>query len=357
MITQNKGEWSELYVFIKLLSDGILYGADSNLEKIKDLYFPLTRIIRTENGNMKFYEKHDSKIKIITEDNIEILSMGLDEFTQKANELLDAIREAKTSSFSIPTIETFMHVIKCSKIKADSKDKSDITVVLHDPKTQRDETFGFSIKSKLGSPSTLFNAAKSTNFTYEVAGLDKTQITQINEIATPAKLKDRLIKILELGTVTYSEILNPIFEYNLQMVDTNFPIIVAEMLKLYFTGKGKTIIDLTKKLEEINPCKINEKYVQNFYKHKIKTFLTDIALGMTPATPWNGNIQATGGYIIVKESGEILCYHIYNHNEFQNYLFKNTKLDTPSSSRHNFGTIYEKDGKYFLNLNIQIRFI
>ena len=25
MITQNKGEWSELYVFLKLLGDGVLY--------------------------------------------------------------------------------------------------------------------------------------------------------------------------------------------------------------------------------------------------------------------------------------------------------------------------------------------
>ena len=27
MITQNKGEWSELYVFLKLLGEGILYAA------------------------------------------------------------------------------------------------------------------------------------------------------------------------------------------------------------------------------------------------------------------------------------------------------------------------------------------
>ena len=37
MITQNKGEWSELYVFLKLLGDGVLYAADANLNKIEDL--------------------------------------------------------------------------------------------------------------------------------------------------------------------------------------------------------------------------------------------------------------------------------------------------------------------------------
>ena len=37
MITQNKGEWSELYVFLKLLGEGILYAADSDLNKIENL--------------------------------------------------------------------------------------------------------------------------------------------------------------------------------------------------------------------------------------------------------------------------------------------------------------------------------
>jgi len=33
MITGNKGEWSEAYVFLKLLGDGKLYAADQNLKK------------------------------------------------------------------------------------------------------------------------------------------------------------------------------------------------------------------------------------------------------------------------------------------------------------------------------------
>lgn len=51
-----------------------------------------------------------------------------------------------------------------------------------------------------------------------------------------------------------------------------------------------------------------------------KNFLTDTAPGMTPAKPWTGDFQATGGYIIAGEDEEIFCYHIYNHNEFQEYL-------------------------------------
>ena len=93
-----------------------------------------------------------------------------------------------------------------------------------------------------------------------------------------------------------------------------------------------------------------------FYEYKIKKILTDIALGMTPAKVWSGIYDATGGFLIVKKNGDVLCYHIYNRNQFEEYLFQNTKLETPSSTRHDFGKIYEENAKYYFKLNLQIRF-
>ena len=78
---------------------------------------------------------------------------------------------------------------------------------------------------------------------------------------------------------------------------------------------------------------------------------------MTPSKVWNGIYDATGGYLVVKENGDVLCYHIYNKNEFENYLINNTKLDTASSSRHGFGVIYKENEEFFFKLNLQIRFI
>ncbi len=93
-----------------------------------------------------------------------------------------------------------------------------------------------------------------------------------------------------------------------------------------------------------------------FYKYKIKRFLTDVVLGMMPSKVWTGVYDATGGYLIVKEDGEMLCYHIYNRNQFEDYLFNNTKLETASSSRHAFGKIFEENGELYFRLNLQIRF-
>ena len=78
---------------------------------------------------------------------------------------------------------------------------------------------------------------------------------------------------------------------------------------------------------------------------------------LLPSKTWDGTADATGGYIIVREDGEVLCYHLFNRNEFENYLLNNTKFETGSTSRHGFGSIYKDNGKYYLKLNLQVRFI
>lgn len=39
-------------------------------------------------------------------------------------------------------------------------------------------------------------------------------------------------------------------------------------------------------------------------------------LGMMPSKVWDGQMNATGGYQVVKEDGDMLCYPIYNRNDF-----------------------------------------
>ena len=82
----------------------------------------------------------------------------------------------------------------------------------------------------------------------------------------------------------------------------------------------------------------------------------EVALGMLPKTVWTGKYDVTGGYLVVKESGDVVCYHIYNKNDFENYLFNNTRFETASSKRNKFGSIYVEGGQQYFNLNAQIRF-
>ncbi|GAL66286.1 type II restriction enzyme HpaII [Jejuia pallidilutea] len=80
------------------------------------------------------------------------------------------------------------------------------------------------------------------------------------------------------------------------------------------------------------PLEFDIENEHKFYKYKIKRFLTDVSLGMMPSQVYTGKYDTTGGYLIVKENGDVLCYLIYNQNEFEDYLLNNTKFDTASST-------------------------
>ena len=145
MITGNKGEWSEIYTFLKLLSDGDLYAADSNLNKIEDLYYPIIKILRTEGeSHLEYYRESNILIK----DSISgqtIATYPVIEFLEKSKSLYNELIKKQQRSFPIPEIEEFMEEIKCLNLKASSLDKSDITIVVHDERTGHAPTLGFSI--------------------------------------------------------------------------------------------------------------------------------------------------------------------------------------------------------------------
>ena len=75
-----------------------------------------------------------------------------------------------------------------------------------------------------------------------------------------------------------------------------------------------------------------------------------------PGKPWNGRYDANGGYIVVKESGDILCYHFYDRNRFEDFLYNNAYLERSSTRRHEYAQIVkEEDGTLSFKLNLQIR--
>ena len=112
-------------------------------------------------------------------------------------------------------------------------------------------------------------------------------------------------------------------------------------------------------MEDENPLNFDQSQGHPFYAYKIKHLLCDTALGMVSDTVWTGEYEATGGYIVAKRDGEVICYHIHNQNDLEDYLLANTKLETASSSRHKFGKLYrdEDDHQLYFKLNLQIRFI
>lgn len=356
MIAGNKGEWSEIYALFKLLGDKQLFTGDADLNKVEEIFYPIIKIIRNESGG-NFEYQLDGDLVIIT-GGVETLRIPVITFSQQAVKLLAKIK-GSTGSFSIPEVEAFMTSIYCKSLKAKATSKTDIRIVIHDQRINQNAELGFSIKSQLGGEATLLNAGKTTNFIYKIENFNPTptQIKTINEIETRSKIKDRIEQINNLGgNLNYVTLENDIFKNNLVLIDSLLPNILSEILKSFFTSNLSTIKHLSDNVNAVNPLKYDNQFAHTFYEYKIKRFLTDVALGMMPSKVWTGIYDATGGYLVVKENGEILCYHIYNRNQFEDYLFANTKLETASSTKHNFGKLYEDNGQYYFKLNLQIRF-
>lgn len=359
MIKGNKGEWSEFYAFLKLLSDRKLFAADADLRPLAEKYFEVLKIVREEadEGKLSYdVTGPEDTVQIFDATGNLLEAVDIAELKAGVVSIFEAIKSEPDTTFGIALADTAMTKLHCTQIKAKNSQKADLFLVVHDRISPTLTELGFSIKSMLGSPSTLLNASGGTNFTFKVSGLT-IPTEEVNSIEGKSKVRDRLKHIEENNaSVDFLEVESPSFKKNLKKIDTAFPEILAEILKAYYEGKGTSLPELVDSLEEIGTL---ERYglSKDDYEFKVKSFLVAVALGMTPQTEWDGFTKAHGGYIVVKEDGDIVAYHLYNRDEFQEYLYRNTRLDTPSTSRHGFATIYEENDELKLKLNLQIRFI
>jgi hypothetical protein len=361
MLTGNKGEWSEIYTLLKLVSDQGVYAGDENLEKVEEMFFILLKILRDQTRGQYAYTFDHEQDLVLIRGNQERFRLPIVTFQEQAQLLLTKLQSQTTRTFAIPELEAFLRSFGCASLKSNSSQKADIHLVVHDQRTGMASQLGFSIKSQLGGASTLLNAARTTNFLFRIEQDGKPftpeLANQINQIEGGSKLKQR-VQAVEAhgGSLHFARTENPIFGNNLVLIDSCLPAILAEMLKLFFRSSISSVAELVEEIAAQNPLNYDLEQQQPFYAYKVKRFLTDVALGMMPAQVWRGVLQATGGYLVVRDDGELLCYHIYNRNAFEDYLFNQTKLETASSSRHDFGTLYEEDGAWWLKLNLQIRF-
>lgn len=299
-MTGNKGEWSELYAFLRLLSQGRVYAANEKVEKIDNVYYPILKIIREEQKGIIYDYCIEEDTVVVEIQSRRIAIIDRKTLGEEADKLLEEIA-LHSGSFEVEEVASFVNGIKVTKIKAPSTDTTDISMQIQDVYTNLIRNVGFSIKSEVGNAPTLLNAGKTTNFIYRVEGISSEQAKEINAIETRTKIQDRMAKIREYGGIlSYVDMVHKGFKRNLIMVDSSMPEISAK--------------------------------------------------------PWDGLDEANGGYIIVKADGEVLAYHIYNRNFFEQYLLDNTICERASTGRHEYMSLYEEDGQMYIKLNLQVRF-
>ena len=375
----NKGEWSEIYVFLRLLDTGQLDVADENLNAIPNEFYRILEIIRKETETTNNYIREDDRVTINVFNDYtretERFSYPLTVFAEKANNLLFLIKNKRGRAFQLPPIAAFLNELRIGSIK-DVGHNRDITITIEDFRTGMPQTLGFSIKSFLGSDSTLFNAGAGTNFIYEVVLPEGVRLDcdEFNRVTYPmtGRIGARL-KILreDYGANFYfRKVQSPCLFQNLLAIDGHMPHLLADLLLIKSELGYNDLKRCTEELTRRNPIGIDIATHGNIYEYKIKRFLQDCAQGMTPEKPWLGIYDATGGQIIVKEDGNIVCYHIYELNRFREFLFNSTRFegastsedsDNPGHPRPNakkkffYGWVYEENEKYYIKINLQVR--
>ena len=354
MLSGNRGDWSEIYTFFKLLADGKLHAANADLSLNPASYYPIVKIIRQQKSFSFEYVLDDTNISVTKDDNHTVLrTIGRSAFAAAAADLLSTISQAK-ATFEVPAVDALLNQCEITALKEPHSDKGDISLVAHDSHVNSDINFSFSIKSQLGAASSLLNASGATNFKFRIVGkLTARDIADLNNLGPKDLLQDLAIKNIK---IEFLEMNNQQFETNLKMIDSQMPQIIASLMLAYYSGRGTTLADLVKVITTDDQLNYG-KAASEIYSHKVKTMLTDVALGMTPSRRWTGDYDATCGYIIVKSDGEIVCFHAYNREAFKDYLFNSTKLDTASTSRHDFGHIYRDGNNLLIDLNLLIKFI
>ena len=354
--TNNKGEWTELYTFMKILLEQKLLLSDKNLEPTGD-YFKVDKVT-TENLNLDFILLNEFTIQSVNRKTKEEIKIDISKIIN-SDTLTNILYKIKSGSgtFEIDDFEVIQTALGFTVVKGGtSSQKADIVLdIEHSTLIRKNE--GFGIKSYLGSKPTLLNASGNTNFMFEITNLDNSQVPNINSISTRSKLKDRIEAIIANGGVFhYQKAEKDTMNYNLKTVDSILPNIVGYLLMTFYSNRISKLSDIVDYLCD-NTSILLELDIDDkaMLINKLKKFLVDILLGFFAGKRWNG-LHESNGTIVVKEDGSLVTFHIVDMESLRDYLYENIKLDTPSSSRHKFGTIIQDKTKNYFKLNLQLRF-
>lgn len=322
------------------------------MNRYDDRYYPILEIFRSDAPDRNSYEIRAAKKMVLVAGKRIHIEIPQEIFQEQASNLLESIKTIGEGDAE--TLE-FMEAIECGPIKAKSSDKADIRIVIHNLSTGTKPEMGYSIKSKLGGDSTLINSNKdASNFIFRIEGIDDAQMEHINSL-DKFKKKFEFIKSVG-GSWHFEQVSGSVLRDNLTLLDLGLAKIIASCMEKYYTGQSYDLAEITRMVSREDPLCINNSDHQPMYEYKMKQFLLAFALGMTVSSPWYGTFNANGGYIVVKEDGDVICYHFFDRNDLENYLFNNTRFDTPSTTRHDFGQVYKSGDNYYIKLNLLVRF-
>lgn len=170
----NKGEWNEFYTLLYLLENSNINIVDSDLRVIDSSIFFINKLI-TQGETSLTYQKEEDIINIFKNAK-KIGTVNLEDAINAKDFILNTLvskMKLNRGSIELPSLDAFSDdFTKGYSIKGKSKSKADLGANVKDNKICKDVDITYSLKSQFGSPATLLNASKHTNFMYRILGFN-----------------------------------------------------------------------------------------------------------------------------------------------------------------------------------------
>lgn len=372
----NYGEWGELYVLLRLCATGTLDLADENERAIDGFHLNVLEVIRHESDFRTVRYRRvglglEATIQVVVNDE-DAAAISAVEFAAKADELLLFVAERRRAPFAVPEgLAGFLERAGVRHYKARSRDKSDIYLRVEDPRSGlvRDDV-GYSIKTKWGKVSTLFNTARASAALYVLDGMSSElaeEINQVRDAAGHVSVTERCARMVAAGVkvdFVGFELAKragcAAFEENLDLLNPRLARVVDAILEAHFLEgefSGRTTMEaIGSWLVAVNPCGVTRSEVK--YPYMLKQFLYSAYCGLTASTLWDGASNVNGGLLTVSEKGELMALNALDGDVFKSYLYRHCFVDYPdtSSGHGDYGYVFQRDGKWMFKLNFQVRY-
>lgn len=380
---KNKGEWSEIYIFFKLLSDRKIYVADKDMNKLENVFLNIISIIREETKGFEYRYYTGDNVKI-TLNGKEVKIVDSHQFIKFMNKVWNMIKTSSSTTFNDDEVQKFLKSIYIENITSPAQKKTDyfggtedIVLDTVDYRSGVSRIMGFSCKSDIDAAATLFNASSdNTNFIYELSGninddIMNTFNSMYNEIHKNNKIQytvaigDRM-DFLKQNKIDlhFQKTATALSGQNLvRCCGMEMPLLVSGLLKYFYyecsaSTKKASLDNAVKYLAETDYVNYGFDGLYETYRSKVTTLLYSMFTGLKFGKIWSGKSDVNGGYIVVKRDGDVVAFHSCIADEFKDFLFEKLNFEAPSCSRHKYMTIYkdETTGKYYLKLALQLRF-
>lgn len=247
----------------------------------------------------------------------------------------------------------------------------DFSAEVCEPQSPLSRYLGFSVKSYIGNDPTVINANRN-NSSVRFVILKNGETPTKEEMSPFLNLDEKRLgpkelfsKLLSEGfTLKYSSCGGEALEYNLRLIDSSLPEILAQLLVARYVDyeTKESFASLVKKvaekpeIPEIAELGDSVSRRENSLTFKLQNFLFAFSTGATVSRFWDGQEQATGGLIIVTKNGRVQCLELTTRNAIGQYLMNFSYFDNPSTSRHGYGRVFaEPDGKYYVDMQLQVR--